>query len=509
MNEFQKEISIAIKNENPVELMSLAIARTYFLQDKTAGDIVQELAEISKIEFSKEISSAAIGFKNAQLYLWFNPDFFMNYVETSDCLLFIILHELLHKLKGDIFKQFSHTDTPENKILANIAFDLVINKELYYEFFNRSVPLLKRLYASSKEILLRILTPPEYFSSIPFEKFDNMTVKEKLDNIRNQLIEPIKENSFIIDKVVELYSAVWFCNSSVTTIYDLLLDIKNLLYGKDKIKYIFVKLIGNHSENQQENEWEKWLKKILKKKFSPYGGAGSKTEELSVIPKLKRSNIFYNAVLKAITPACTHSVLKEKLLPEYGFIPFPGRKETFLLACGWYPLFYPNPVLKKDFDEWKTHIYIDVSGSTFKYWGILYGLILSIKDIISTPIYAFSDDVFELDINDLKNGKVRTSYGTSFDCIVEHATRNGFKRLLIVTDGNFYFRDSSKVKEKAKKELDIFAIITLPSDFFVSPEFEEIIGENKKNIKWWCLPDILEKDEPLIDPFEEKRIVAP
>src|SRR3989339_39309 len=95
---------------------------------------------------------------------------------------------------------------------------------------------------------------------------------------------------------------------------------------------------------------------------------------------IRRYCFYYRAVIKAIAPDSRHPVLKEKIIPEMGFLPFLGRREIFLMQNGFQPMVYPNPVVKKEFDDWRTHIYVDVSGSTNKYWNVFYGLIIAMQD---------------------------------------------------------------------------------------------------------------------------------
>ena len=153
MDRFHKEISDAIRQENPAKLLIMAVNRAHYLKNPEIANLLMELAEIISVEFSTEIGSASIGFEAGIFHLRFNREFINEYVSTPDCLLFLVLHELLHKLRGDLFKTFD--GLPENKVLANIAFDLLIDRDLC-SLFMFPVPLLGKLY-SEKEILLRIL----------------------------------------------------------------------------------------------------------------------------------------------------------------------------------------------------------------------------------------------------------------------------------------------------------------------------------------------------------------
>jgi len=488
MDKFRKDIIDAIEQNLPEKLLQLAVGCAYHLKKKNVWNILSELISICKVVFSESISSVSIGLKFNKFYLWFNRKFVHDYIFTPKCLIFVLMHELMHKIHGDLFKKFNSGDISENNILANIAFDLYINRNLYYDYFNNDVNLLGRLYANSSEILLKILAPPECFSKIPLTKLVRISKEEKLKQVQNLLTVSIdNKNVYLTDKILELYSAVWFDNSSVTNIFNMLLCIKNILFSKNnKLEYIIDKLIGYHNRTN-ESEWIKWFKDRINKYFSKTGGYSEDVNSFSIVPQEKNITKFYNAVISALSPDCMHPILKEKLLSETGFIPFPGRKEAFMLSCGWYPLFYPNPIIKRDFNDWRVYVYIDVSGSTQQYWNILYGLILAVKDIIGLPVYGFSNQVFPLTAEDIKHGIVKTTGGTDFDCIVKHAIENRFKRILVITDGCMRITDTAS--QIAKHKLEVFAIFT-DEEIYSSSLFGKVLSEKEENKKWWCMPEI-------------------
>ncbi|MDI6642198.1 MAG: hypothetical protein QME68_07820, partial [Elusimicrobiota bacterium] len=367
MENFNNNFRNAVEKKTPTELLLLALNRAYYLEKPPVIDILTELSELCSVEFSTEVSSVSIGFKNNKFYLWFNREFVKEYISTPDCLLFVVLHELLHKAYGDLFKQFDKLSY--NHTLANISFDMIIDRKLCQEFFSSPVPILEKLYRN-KGILLRILTPPEFLVGTNQERFS-----------QEKLLEPVnKYPDSIKNLVIELYTANWFNNCTVTVVYELLVKLWFSLGNRIKTNYIVQWLIGEHY-SVEETDWIKWLrKKFHKYRFVP--GYSRTKKEFLITVQPKKSKEFYQVVIKALSSDTKHSVLKEQLLPEIGFIPFLKRKETFMLAYHWQPIFYPNPVVQREFCDWKTHLYIDVSHSTSDYWDILYGLIIALKDNI-------------------------------------------------------------------------------------------------------------------------------
>jgi len=484
MNNFPANLIKAIKENQPDKLLGMAINYAYHLSQPEIINIMMSIADISRSEFSSEFSSAAIGFKGGRLYLWFNKEFLREYVSTPECLLFVILHELLHKIRGDILTRMNRADLLEQKTLANIAFDLSINSFLIKNYFNKKpVALLKKLYADSQEVLLKVLSPPELLSRT-LESRENDRGKIQKE-IKEKLTETLPEkNSELADTVLDLYYAAWFKDTSVSALYEIILRIAELLHYRFA-EDILITLIGHHN-GSDNGEWSKWFKKRFGV-YSNFAGYSEKVEEIKIFPQEKKFSALINAIKKAITVDFRHPATREQFLPETGLVPFPGRKEIFMLSSGWRPLYYPNPTFKTDCDEWKTHIYIDVSWSTSDYWHILYGMIIALKELVGSPVYGFSNKVFPLALEDLKHGRVLTTGGTDLDCVIEHAIKNKFRKILVITDGLVTLKDD--LLKVVKRDIDIFAIITTDAD--CSPLVKSIIGEDKKNIKWWSLAESL------------------
>jgi len=159
MSNFRTELINAIETEKPDALLSLTINCAYHNQNPGILNLLTELADISVCEFSEKTPTASIGFSNSKLYLRFNKGFIKKYVSTPDCLLFVVLHELMHKIYGDLFTNLTNNKSDSNNFIANIAFDLHINRKLCHDFL--CVPtLLSNLYGT-QDPLSRVFLPPE------------------------------------------------------------------------------------------------------------------------------------------------------------------------------------------------------------------------------------------------------------------------------------------------------------------------------------------------------------
>lgn len=101
---------------------------------------------------------------------------------------------------------------------------------------------------------------------------------------------------------------------------------------------------------------------------------------------------------------------------------------------------YPTLLFKKRKYETKIDknllpIYLDVSGSTQPYLPEIIALITNVSSLIDY-VWGFSDFVHKHEMQDLKENRIRSSGGTSFDCIIEHAVQNKFRNIVVITDGD-------------------------------------------------------------------------
>ncbi len=151
------------------------------------------------------------------------------------------------------------------------------------------------------------------------------------------------------------------------------------------------------------------------------------------------------------------------------------------------PVIYQTSIEKKEFNDMRIHLYIDLSDSTKTYHKIFYELIFAIVDIIGLPVYGFSNKVVELKLDDLKNGKIYTTNGTDIDCVIKHATSKNFQRIMIITDGYVNVKNSSVSLDKTRA-LQIYVIFTEENGS--SKLFKEnLVNIKDKGYRWWCMKE--------------------
>ena len=147
------------------------------------------------------------------------------------------------------------------------------------------------------------------------------------------------------------------------------------------------------------------------------------------------------------------------MVTDWSVVPFAGRRESFMLAAGYTPALWPYRVHGLSEEELSVRVYVDVSTSTSELWSFLYGLVLHLDRCVARPIFKFSNAVTALPLRDLRQGRVATTGGTDFDCVIDHALRRKFRRILIVTDGE---ADLSPILSNALQErrMELYLVLT-------------------------------------------------
>jgi len=139
----------------------------------------------------------------------------------------------------------------------------------------------------------------------------------------------------------------------------------------------------------------------------------------------------------------------------------PSKSDLALVASGYIPVFWHN------YDEAKSSdlggglaVYLDVSGSVMEDLPVIIGLLKRLKKNIQT-IFCFSNKVVEKSLSDLIQGNIDTTGGTDFDCIVEHAVKNEYSKVILFTDG--WASISAENQTLAKRNIKDAAVILFGS----------------------------------------------
>ena len=490
---FRERMLRAIQENKPQELYALVLEEARKRDDREdIYWILRHMAQVAEprlVEWGdKNTSSAAISRVGSLYSIGFNPRFLDKYIHHPDDLLFLVLHEVLHKVRGDLrrpsFNSHRNIGHIESGFIANLAADLLINVSLIRQFFPEPPPMLEKLYRD-KGFWLSFLLPPIFLIG---EWDANKKLVKVRDSLRAQFVRlelpPDMNPEPLIEEAVRIYDYVWSCITSFDILAGNLFDLLDLFtqhsYDIAEMEKILEDLLGNHSGDEipDDDPWWDWFREQFGKFFK--AGYGKTQSEEESEPDEIYAWEFYEALRKALSADPKNPSLNTALLPEVGVVPFWGRKEIFLYRGGYRPVFCPNPVTRRDWVEFKVQLYIDVSGSTYELWPFLYGLALHLRDEIGEPFYIFSNQVEAIGLKELQEGKIRTTYGTDFDCVFNHAHEHRFSRILVITDGYANLKEENR----KRNHLEVFAVLTEDNSDSV---LVDVAGRDRKGEKWWVI----------------------
>jgi len=414
------------KNER--ELLDLALNAAWDKDDPRLAWMLSNLAGVSSVKFSDDIDTACIKKSGNKYMIRFSRTFVQKYLKTPDDILFVLLHEIMHKVQGDPIRDMNLRN-PIDHAVANMVEDIVINARLCAIFFPFAVPLFEKIYRADRfpDILLIPPVALELYSGRHLDKnplyhaenksiqYDYGSMTEEMflfflkpvfrqvenfpkapaDFIENIGLWVSRENEWE-QGLLLWYWRAWstWDKTSVPDLYDcirpLFPDVPEVI------------LIGDHGhQGEGLPGWDDVL--------GSWGAGYSedeKEDEIDVQVPHKHVNKMIRMIRQAVEPDPLNPLESFTVQPERSVVPWPGRRENLWLAHGLWPVFFKPPVYTRDLDYLRPHVYIDVSASTSEHQPMIYGLVHHLADIIGEPIYLFSNTVAEASIEHIRTGKV-------------------------------------------------------------------------------------------------------
>ncbi len=378
---------------------------------------------------SDEVETAAVECRT-QPRLFINPAFAARWAATPEKLFILVQHELHHVLLGHtrLFPRVSRVD--------NFVFDAVINA-----------------------LLCRMFPGPEY-TSLFTDFYSDRRFPECLlrpsAGWRPQESAPLPPalRKPQLRELAEVYRALYSPKGAgYTELYDALRRlVSEALAGG-------VFLIGDHrpegdgegSSGGALQERSPLLNEIVRAIVErwpqpPDPIAGRSLADLlaeeSIQPARRLSN---RAALRRLLRRVGSlegegaSWRAPRLDPLAVQTPLPGldRRALVLRALGAVPLLYTSalPIPRRRPAGERVHVYVDVSGSIGDLKGALYGAVLDCREFIHPAVHLFSTKVADFSLEDLRQGKCRTTGGTCIDCVAEHMAEQRVTRAVLLTDG--------------------------------------------------------------------------
>ncbi|NDE23129.1 MAG: hypothetical protein EBZ96_09790, partial [Synechococcaceae bacterium WB9_3_282] len=96
---------------------------------------------------------------------------------------------------------------------------------------------------------------------------------------------------------------------------------------------------------------------------------------------------------------------------------------------------------------------------------------LAFEEYLATDIYLFSNQIETIQLGNLKAGAVKTTFGTDFDCVVEHfLERPNLNRAVIFSDGYAGLDEALKERLQASQQ-EMIGVLTPRGQERVMKEF--------------------------------------
>ncbi len=440
-----------MKVAGPEELLERCLEEAEKLSDPRILVCLGHLAQIAWVSFSNKTQTACIRFAGGRYRIDFSPIFVAGCLETSADALFVLLHEIGHKIHGDLLRVEDFNGSELRKNAANIVADIRINGELCRLFFPQGVPLLGKLYDEDKTGALLLLPPFMLLRKGAWEEAAAVPREDVIKAAKRRFRRAGRKPADA-DALARWYVEAWLTPASHQGLLDRLLEI----LGDEEAPCF----LGEH-EPGEDPELADWGDL-----FSKEAGKGDEEEEDEIVPVLptQRATELHERIRRALEPDTRNPRQVFAVTNERGVVPGSGRREAFLQAAGVWPVFFESAMPARVDDEQRVHVYIDVSGSTSEAQPVLYGLVVHLGELVGQPVYLFSNTVAPVSLKELRDGKRKSTGGTDFDCIVNHAVRNRFRKVLVVTDGYGGLEPQSHVKLR-RERVRVYLLLTTDCDW--------------------------------------------
>ncbi|MBL4844526.1 MAG: hypothetical protein JKY65_03280 [Planctomycetes bacterium] len=407
-----------------------AVKRAWNL-DPRLGLLLAALTDRCELSLTEGIGSARIGRQGDQRRIEIDPVFLEEHLQTADDLIFVLAHEVLHRLQGDL-DPVAAQRSERARLAANLVADVRINAWLLLNFFPTPPPLLGRLYRRASFPGTLLLPPtlllPSPLSRLPFHHLvaraasHGRHIAGSLARALGRKVPP----GVLPEQVSSWYVAAWLgesCRASLTT--ELLLFLPEGLKAP-----VF---LGDHEGQGEEGEVLTGLEGL--EEILGYGKGGESAPGQLVLdsPSTRAIAQLRRELQRVLSsdPSAPLEPSERQATP----IPRPSRRDFYLLAAGSWPgLFHPR-VPDPRSQSRKARVYVDVSGSTRAAQARIYGLLDSLRALLADPIHMFSTEVNDLPLQALSEGFVRSTLGTEFGCVLDHAAESRTHKALVITDG--------------------------------------------------------------------------
>ncbi len=379
------------------------------------------LCRLADIRASRDLPTAAVECTRRPRLL-INPDFVAKHCERDEHLFLLVMHELHHVL-------LAHTRMyPKMTQAHNVAFDAIINAGLMREFSTPEyMGFFDEMYKPDvfPECLLR---PPVGWPHNP--------------QYPDEEIGP----SGMLDIIKRLYP-VWRFRPPQPPLYE---EVLNLLLKAGM--FDMPMLLGNHGEDMVNDPFMKQAMRQISGKWPEIkmegrGNGGRMRRgryELAPIGEECR-RAFSNTLKLALSPreGRMHRKARMSIKSEGGtgvlINPYDRTAPARRRLRGQNTLYNQPTTTRARLPEKPStaYIYLDVSGSMNFVISYLLDLLVPYVAKRQAEIFQFSTTVSPLPFDELRSGKLKTTGGTSINCVIKHMVEAEVpvEKAIVLTDG--------------------------------------------------------------------------
>jgi hypothetical protein len=115
-----------------------------------------------------------------------------------------------------------------------------------------------------------------------------------------------------------------------------------------------------------------------------------------------------------------------------------SRADAAILGAGGLPVFYRWAMPECPASA---HLYVDASASMEEELPWICGLVKGLSRYVNTRVFLFSNKVVEVPRDAVEKGRLESTGGTDFDCVIGHILMKKISSAVVITDGHAGFHE--------------------------------------------------------------------
>ncbi len=370
----------------------------------------------SRLGVSRTVPTARIRRIGGRIDVRFGEAFLREHLGDDRDFLFVLLHEIYHHVLGHLRIRPGDELTRRCPAAANIAADMMVNRVVVDRYFPGGVPLLSRLYKNGLPGCL--LKPAD--THVPGEPGQG---KHRARAAFLAGMARAGHNRHLAEWAWSVHRMAWHFRAPHEQLLEAVIELLDLA---GILRFESLLLLGSHDGTSVDGiPWEG---------VESFGaGPGGELEEGQVVPvPAQDAGGLAIALRRALGKDPSRQQVR--MAPVSGVTCSPGRSDLAFLAAG-QPVFLFHGARAQPDHFPGAHVYLDVSGSLDSALPRLYGGLANLRDLVADPVHLFSTQVVDCRLDDLARGIRRTTGGTCFTPVLEHALAGRYRQIVVVTDG--------------------------------------------------------------------------